>query len=195
MVKTAVVGVVGCESRTTPIMVSPQDGSPFFLVPAAAGAGVVASVAGVATDNGNFGAAGFMMSLAAVLGAGFQYYKATLDAKQRDRQIAELQAQLRQTQSDLIGARQRHHGEANRLQGIILELQVKIGNLEGRLGVLDKTHVQAIDINADNIGIVADKTGVVLPVKPPHLEPIADDDESQFDVYGKRLIHEPPSEL
>lgn len=178
---------------------SPQE-VPVPFAPIVGAGGLGLTLLGQFTATNATGIAGIIMSLTALLGGGFQYFKAILDAKQRDKQIenqalqiAKQNTRIGNLENDLAGSRHRRHEDANRFNHILMEYSVKIASLETRLGITDKTHVEAININSDDIDFLADRMGTRLPKKPPHLEETAE--EPEFDKDGNRLVHEPPSDL
>jgi hypothetical protein len=133
----------------------------------ALGGGVIAQV----TPDTHIGAAGLVASFSALLVAGFQYYKAYLDAKQRDQRIEQLS-------KDLSTSRDRRHAEANRFNAVLLDLRAELeqekvhrARLEGQLGVTDKSHAEAINVTAENTESIARQTGTKLSRPIPHVEP------------------------
>jgi hypothetical protein len=131
----------------------------------ALGGGLVAQV----SPSTPVGAAGLIASIAGLLMAGFQYYKTWMDGKNHVKQIQTLSKELQE-------AREGRHADANRFEKMIratevrlLDSNLKIANLEGRLGITDKTHARAINASSDNINALAEHTGTDLPAPSPHL--------------------------
>lgn len=121
-----------------------------------------------------------------ILGGITQLVKLILDSKGYAGKIGELEGDLAATKQELAGSRQRRHQDANRFNGILMELQAKnllaerkaneaairVARLEGQLSTTDKAHSEAINANSDNIIAVAAKTDTELPAPVPHVEPI-----------------------
>lgn len=141
----------------------------------AIGGGIVAQAA----PNTGVGAAGLIASIAGLLMAGFQYYKTWMDSKNYVSQIQGLK-------DDLKAARDGRHADANRFNGLILDLQGRVreadlamARLEGKLGLTDRTHATAINNNSDNIANLANGTGIRPLSHQPHLEATGPEAEPQ----------------
>lgn len=140
---------------------------PFGAAIAGAG-GLVAQV-----SQPTVGAAGLVVAITGLVVAGFQYYKAWLDSRNQSKVIEDLRA-------DLLTTRQKRHGDANRINGLQLELtaeKMRTARLEGQLGVIDKSHSSAINENAANTQAIAEQTGSVLPSPLPHVDPVVGSDD------------------
>lgn len=175
-------------------MDSPDTPSSLMVPTSIAAGGLGLSLLAEITSSGNAGVAGVILALTSLLACGFQYFKAILDSRQQAKENVRQARRIDQLETDLAGSRHRRHEDANRYNAILMEYRVEIVSLKSRLGIMDKTHVEAININADDTEFLADRTGVRLPKKPPHIEPM-EEDEPEYDRHGNRLKHEPPSDL
>jgi hypothetical protein len=106
-----------------------------------------------------------------VLGGLTQLFKIWLDAQSYSAKVTKLEADLHQSRKNNHDERQRSNGTIVRLQEDFFRSQKRVANLEGRLGITDQAHSNAINANADNIHALADQTGVTLPEREPHLDP------------------------
>lgn len=103
-----------------------------------------------------------------------------LQREQDDANKVSLSARVKELETKLDEKRKQWHEEANRQGGLFTKVQaelrmaeLRVAKLEGQLGITDKLHADAINANIENINIVAEKTGVSLPIHPPHVDPIA----------------------
>jgi hypothetical protein len=143
----------------------------------AVGGGVVAQV----SPNTSVGAAGLIASLSGLLLAGFQYYKVWMDARLRDQQIASQAGQIASLQAELEKAAKRRHdmrndfnNQALRLHNEMIEMGHRNSWLEGQLGIVDKTHSQAINAISDDVATIAGNMRPPVEVSPLRLDPIAE---------------------
>lgn len=103
-----------------------------------------------------------------------------IQKQQDDANKVSLSARVKELETKLDQKRKLWHEEANRQTGLFMKMEaqlweakLRVAKLEGQLGITDKLHAAAINANAENINIVAEKTGVPLAVHPPHVDPIA----------------------
>lgn len=158
----------------------PQPQHPTGALVAIAG-GAVAQVA----PTTSLQVAGLITSVAGLMAAGYQWWKAWLDSKQYERQIKDLKDDLQATQDNLSAARKARHDDANKFNGMFAQIQdqlydskLEAARLKGHLERLDNSHAPAINDNGENMKAVADVLNMPLPKPIPHVDPInpSDDD-------------------
>lgn len=146
------------------------------------------------------GTAGLILSLSGLLGAGFQYYKEYLNAKQRDAKIAEQASRIADLESKIVEASEKRHKLRNQFNAVLMQMQdrndeyqYKIANLEGRLGITATVQGAAINAVAGTVKEIAEhRLYPPMPVDVPHLDELANSGE--LAVYIPRKIVPPLSE-
>ena len=163
---------------------------PSPMTPIAASLSVVGGMV-AQVPNTNVGAAGLIASITGLLIAGFQYYRTFMEARNRSDDIRRQAAEIEQLRKDLEGSRERRHEEANRLNALVLNIQhqleeekVERARLEGKLGVTDRTHSEAINRNSESIQKVAVALDPPVQVHETHVEPIAIEHEAGSETDG-----------
>jgi hypothetical protein len=129
--------------------------------PLPASIAVVGGIVAQAAPTSNLGVAGLIASITGLVVAGFQYFKAFLDFKKQEKELAELQDKLKRYKEVIGGLQRQLHEES-----------LHRARLEGQLGTTEKAHVAAINQNADNVTLIAGHLDPPIDVQSPHVEPV-----------------------